>query len=180
MGEQRLFKELELGFRELFRILIPGAFVVSLAQALFPCAQFTQTITKSTASGLAATFFCGLVGYALRAHERWFPYFLQFEKKRAELNTEIARITVILHTCLSCSSFEHTSAKSFDHFFSRLFQKGSNSGLPGGWPYFSRPVAIPVKPPRGIATGGEKSSHSLLRDKAGERDKDGGLAQRET
>ena len=93
MAEPRLFKELELGFRELFRILIPGAFVVTLAQFVAPKAPITQAMTASAASGLATTFFCGLACYALRIHERWFPFFLQFENKRAALNEEIARIT---------------------------------------------------------------------------------------
>jgi hypothetical protein len=93
MAEQKLFKDLELGVRELFRILIPGAYVVSVAELLYPTVPSILALTTSTAAGLSAAFFIGLTGYALRAHERWFPYFFYFEQQRARLNSEIARVT---------------------------------------------------------------------------------------
>lgn len=93
MADNKLFKELEIGFRELFRIVIPGAYFVSLAQVIATDSEFSKLIIQNTASGLAATFFLGLICYALRPHERWFPYFLYFEKQRSALNDEIARIT---------------------------------------------------------------------------------------
>jgi len=34
----------------------------------------------------------GLIGYGLRVHERWWPYFLGFERERQELNKRIVEI----------------------------------------------------------------------------------------
>jgi hypothetical protein len=127
MAEQKFFKELELGFRELFRILIPGAYAVSLAQVVAPNASFSQTLLKTTASGLAATFFLGLIGYALRVHERWFPYYRYFEKQRASLNNEIARIAAVSPETDNVDFYKYfleTSAESLNdriHYFSSFY-----------------------------------------------------------
>jgi hypothetical protein len=57
MAEEKLFKELEIGFREIFRILIPGAYFLGLAKVIAPDSSFTNMMTNSTASGLVAIFF---------------------------------------------------------------------------------------------------------------------------
>jgi hypothetical protein len=92
MAEDKVLKELELGIRELFRILVPGAYAVTLAKVAAPTSAFTTLVTGSTASGIAASFFLGLIGYALRPHERWFPFYMHFEKYRHELNSAIASV----------------------------------------------------------------------------------------
>jgi hypothetical protein len=127
MAEQKFFKELELGFRELFRILIPGAYAVSLAQVVAPDSAFSQALTRSTASGLAATFFLGLIGYSLRVHERWFPYFWCFERQRAVLNAEIARIAAISGETDNVGFYKYFLETSADdvgdriHYFSSFY-----------------------------------------------------------
>ena len=92
MAEEKILKELELGVRELFRIFIPGAYAVVLVQLLTPKSDFAQLIAGRTTSALSAAFFLGLIGYALRVHERWFPYFIHFEKYRLILKNEIDRV----------------------------------------------------------------------------------------
>ena len=39
-----------------------------------------------------AMFFMGIVGYALRVHERWFPYFRQINQGRDQLNRVIDEV----------------------------------------------------------------------------------------
>ena len=127
MAEEKLFKELELGFRELFRILIPGAYALVLTQVIDPTSSFSQAIAKNTASGLAATFFLGLIGYALRTHERWFPYFVYFEQQRASLNAEIARITGLSEASDNVATYKYfleTDAEDVNdriHYFSSFY-----------------------------------------------------------
>jgi hypothetical protein len=120
MADQKLFKELEIGFRELFRILIPGAYVVSLAQVIAPDAAFTQRLVKDTASGVAATFFLGLIGYALRVHERWLPYFWYFEKQRVRLNDEIARVASVSRERDNVDFYKYFLETSADNLSDRI------------------------------------------------------------
>lgn len=127
MADEKLFKELEIGFREIFRIIIPGAYFLSLTQVVASHLPFSKLITTSTAAGLAATFFLGLIGYALRAHERWFPYFRAFEVQRASLNNEIARITELSNSEDNVSVYKYfleTGAAEFSdriHYFSSFY-----------------------------------------------------------
>lgn len=81
--------ELQLGIRELFRILVPGAYVMALLALFAPQNAIVQLVEKGTLNLLVASLFLGLVGYALRVHERCFPYFLVFDKHRKPLNDAI-------------------------------------------------------------------------------------------
>jgi len=85
--------ELQLGIRELFRILVPGAYVMFLLSIYAPQNPFVQLAEKGTTSLLVASLFFGLVGYALRVHERCFPYFMVFEEFRKPLNEAIIEVT---------------------------------------------------------------------------------------
>jgi len=81
--------ELQLGIRELFRILIPGAYLVGLLHLFAPDSAIVRLSEKGTIYLLVVALFLGLVGYALRLHERCFPYFLSFENSRRKLNDVI-------------------------------------------------------------------------------------------
>lgn len=84
------FSNLGLGIREFFRIVIPGAYGAALFQFLAPESAFVVRMSRSTSSMLMAILVTGLVGYALRVHERWPPYYLVFEDGRKSLNYKIA------------------------------------------------------------------------------------------
>jgi hypothetical protein len=92
MAQDKVASELQLGIRELFRIVVPGAYGVMLLLLLAPDSVPAKLARQSTGVGLGASFFLGLLGYALRPHERWAPYFFHFERYRDELNREVARI----------------------------------------------------------------------------------------
>jgi hypothetical protein len=92
MSAQKSLSELEIGIRELFRIVIPGAYGVLLILVVAPNSEVGKLANKSIGIGVGFSFFLGLVGYALRPHERWAPYFLHFEKYRRKLNDEIVRV----------------------------------------------------------------------------------------
>ena len=89
---RKALSELELGIRELFRIVVPGVYGTLLIVLLAPESELAKFIGKSIGAGLGSSFFLGLFGYALRPHERWAPYFLTFEKHRIKLNDEIIRV----------------------------------------------------------------------------------------
>ena len=84
--------ELQLGIRELFRILVPGAYALTLLYLLTPAARLTIQIQASNVNQLIAVFFLGLFGYALRVHERWWPYFPSFDRHRATLDRSIEQV----------------------------------------------------------------------------------------
>jgi hypothetical protein len=84
--------ELQLGIRELFRILVPGAYVLVLLYLLAPAAELTIQIRTSNVIQLIAVFFLGLFAYALRVHERWWPYFSSFDRHRAALDRAIEQV----------------------------------------------------------------------------------------
>jgi hypothetical protein len=85
--------ELQLGIRELFRILVPGTYVMALLSLFAPESDLVHLAEKGTSSLFVASLFFGLVGYAGRIHERCFPYFLIFEKFRKPLNDAIIAAT---------------------------------------------------------------------------------------
>lgn len=85
--------ELQLGIRELFRILVPGAYVLGLLMLLTPGNALVRLAEQGASSQLVASLFFGMVGYALRLHERCFPYFVLFEKYRKPLNDAIIETT---------------------------------------------------------------------------------------
>jgi hypothetical protein len=92
-GSGEKLSELQLGIRELFRILVPGAYVMALLVLFAPQTKIVILAEKGTASLLVASLFFGLAGYAARVHERTFPYFRVFEKSRKELNDAIIAAT---------------------------------------------------------------------------------------
>lgn len=92
MAAAKDLSDLDLGIRELFRIVIPGAYAVLLILLLAPESSAAKFASRNAGLGIGASFFLGLLGYALRPHERWAPYFLHFESYRVKLNDEITRI----------------------------------------------------------------------------------------
>lgn len=93
MGQDETrFSELQLGVRELFRIAVPGAYGGALLYALAPASAFVRFLERGTFSQLLTVFFLGLFGYALRLHERQWPYYLFFESHRNRLNDAIAAL----------------------------------------------------------------------------------------
>jgi hypothetical protein len=89
MEEGRAFQGLNLSFRELFRIFVPGVYAVALLEWLAPKAELTQFVTQRVIDTLVASFFLGLIGAGLQVHEKWYPYTLDFEKWRIKLNKEL-------------------------------------------------------------------------------------------
>jgi hypothetical protein len=88
-GEETRFSELQLGIRELFRIVVPGAYLAALFYFLAPGSDIVALMNKGTALLVVTVFFLGLFAYALRPHERWWPYFRGFELERDRLNRAI-------------------------------------------------------------------------------------------
>jgi len=98
-SESQPFSELQLGVRELFRIIVPGAYAGVLF-SLLPDAVLPDKILSSTGLTIAAVFFLGLAAYALRPHECWWPYSNVFWKHVDSLNNAIG---------MSAGPGEHTS-----------------------------------------------------------------------
>ena len=59
--EGRSFSELQLGIRELFRVVVPGAYVIVLFKFLTRETEFYVTASGSTLSLVIAEFFSGLL-----------------------------------------------------------------------------------------------------------------------
>src|SRR5438046_1772606 len=91
-SEPKSLTELQRSIRELFRIFVPGAYALLLLQLLTPGTPALTRFEQSTLAQGIAIFFAGLFGYALRAHERWWPYFLWFESERVRLDNAIRRV----------------------------------------------------------------------------------------
>jgi hypothetical protein len=89
-SEDQPFSELQLGIRELFRIVIPGAYGLVLL-TLLPGASLPDDLSSSTVRLAVGAFFLGLLGYALRAHESWWPYSPIFWNGVNLLNAAIER-----------------------------------------------------------------------------------------
>jgi hypothetical protein len=66
--------ELQLGIREVFRIAVPGAYLVVLLRYFAPTSALSVRSGADTADLLAAAFFLGLLLYALRVHSHWWPF----------------------------------------------------------------------------------------------------------
>ncbi len=138
------FSELQLGIRELFRILVPGAYLVGLLQFLAPQSSLVTKMSASTLSQVAAMFFLGVFGYALRVHEKWWPYFRTFERQRKLLNQQIVKVIGGESTIDQVNLYKYfleteaTDLKDRIHYFSSfyymltelsLFSIGSALGL---------------------------------------------------
>jgi hypothetical protein len=89
MEENKAFQSLNLSFRELFRIFVPGVYAVALLGWLAPKAELTQFVTTGVIDTLVTSFFLGLIGVGLQVHEKWYPYTRDFEKWRILLNHEL-------------------------------------------------------------------------------------------
>jgi hypothetical protein len=85
----KTFSELQLGVRELFRILVPGAFALALVYVLAPTNTLFAPFLSNTVAQVVFVLFTGLIAYALQAHELWWPYNRSFERWRSELNRAI-------------------------------------------------------------------------------------------
>lgn len=90
--EPERLSDLQRGIRELFRIVVPGAFVLALLKLFTEQSRYVTALFDETLTQIAGVFFAGLFAYALRVHERWWPYFLPFESERTRLNNAIGRV----------------------------------------------------------------------------------------
>src|SRR5438876_3729299 len=91
--------ELNLGIRELFRVLIPGAYTVIVFQWLRANVD-SPLDYASVASGEMRTFWLvgvstivGLIAYGLQVHEKWAPYCDVFDHYRQRLNNAVREAT---------------------------------------------------------------------------------------
>jgi hypothetical protein len=94
MGEEEIeagsFSELNLGIRELFRVVVPGAYAVVL-WAWLGSENTRQSLGEShNLASIAISILVGLLAYGLQVHERWWPYDLVFDKHRKSLNDAVA------------------------------------------------------------------------------------------
>lgn len=69
-----LLSELQLGIRELFRIVIPGAYALGLLYLIAPQSEATALVSQGYLSISTYIFFIGLTGYALRINQKWWPF----------------------------------------------------------------------------------------------------------
>ena len=79
------FAPFELGFRELYRIAIPGYVSLALATTVFPDLNSLDLITK-----IIVGFFLGLVTYSVRISRNIPPYCRSFKKQTERLQDTIA------------------------------------------------------------------------------------------
>ena len=92
-SEVNPLSELQLGIRELFRILFPGVYALLLLAVLASGTELVQSFTSSNARLSAAVLLLGVIGYGLRAHECWWPYSRVFEVYRKQLNVKIQAVS---------------------------------------------------------------------------------------
>jgi hypothetical protein len=121
MAEDKAISDLNLGFRELFRILLPGAYAVSLAEWLAPNSRLVTFVDRGTIQGLVASFFLGLVGAALVVHETWFPYTVSFEEWRILLNGELGGGSDRVHEYKYFLETRGDDIKDRIHYFSSFY-----------------------------------------------------------
>jgi hypothetical protein len=86
-GEQ--FSELSIGIRELFRIVIPGAYVLILFEWL-TAGRIDQSAGEGrTLARVAFSALAGLIAYGFQVHEKWLPYRDVFKKDVTRLTNAI-------------------------------------------------------------------------------------------
>jgi hypothetical protein len=84
--------ELSIGVRELFRIVVPGAYATLLFEWL-TAGKFDQISGEGrTLTRIAVSVLVGLIAYGLQVHEKWLPYNVVFEQSRSRLNERIIKI----------------------------------------------------------------------------------------
>ena len=81
---------LGLGFRELFRILVPGLYTAALIRAIAPFDRVKE-VSSDAIGMLAISIALGLVLYAARVHEKVPGYKGFFKRELAKLNSEISK-----------------------------------------------------------------------------------------
>jgi hypothetical protein len=91
LGTEAL-SELNLGIRELFRVLVPGAYAVILLEWL-GSAKIRDWLGEShSLARIAISVVARLIAYGLQVHERWWPYSCVFDRNRRLLNDEVVNI----------------------------------------------------------------------------------------
>jgi hypothetical protein len=88
-SNNNLFSGLAIGFRELFRIIVPGAYALILYKYLQLEPFIQVNCERSTLVYIAFSVFIGLIAYGFRIHETLQPYKHFYEKHRVKLNDEI-------------------------------------------------------------------------------------------
>src|SRR5437879_1772386 len=83
------FSELIIGVRELFRIVVPGAYALTLLQWLSAGQIAQSTGEGQTLARIVLSVLAGLLAYGLQVHEKWFPYSYVFNQYREQLNQTI-------------------------------------------------------------------------------------------
>lgn len=78
---------ISLGFRELFRIFVPGAYAFGVAR--YFTAQ-PHWLFGTTGGVLGSVFFLGLIAYAFHVHENIWPYKKHFRTHTDKLNAAVA------------------------------------------------------------------------------------------
>lgn len=93
MATEEPTEALGLGFRELFRILVPGLYATGLVRLIASPFDRIKEISADGVEKLAISIALGLLLYAARVHEK-IPGFRGFFKSElARLNTEISKVT---------------------------------------------------------------------------------------
>jgi hypothetical protein len=121
MEESKAFQSLNLGFRELFRIFVPGFYAVALLEWLAPRAELTQFVAQGVKDTLVVSFFLGLIGIGLQVHEKWYPYTRDFERWRILLNNELGSGPDQVHRYKYILETLGEGIKNRVHYFSSFY-----------------------------------------------------------
>jgi hypothetical protein len=113
--------ELTLGIREIFRIIVPGAYAILLIISLAPGSTLAKFAAASLSNGLAAAFFIGLAGYALQLHEVCFPYSANFHYWREALNKALGGGDDHIHEYKYFLETRAAGIKERIHYFSSFY-----------------------------------------------------------
>ena len=112
--DEAKFGPFELGFRELYRIAIPGYVSLALATMVFPDLNSLDLITK-----VIVGFFLGLITYSLRISRKIPPYRCFFNKQTTRLQK------AIVDCCDFDTECKFTLRKSkavYSHFLQRFVE----------------------------------------------------------
>ncbi len=120
------FSELSIGVRELFRIVVPGAYALVLLEWLSREEVALVGGEGKTLSYIALSVLAGLIAYGLQVHEKWFPYTEVFRHNRDRLNRRIVEVAQVQDSkdyVYEYKYFLETSADIRDriHYFSSFY-----------------------------------------------------------